>query len=69
MSDIDEIDPDEFEKDSQERVRGRRKSLRDRANEPSDTVGVGSSAAVGCSLIMFLVTVLLIAGLLISRAF
>jgi len=69
MSDIDEIDPDEFANDGQERVRGRRKSLRDRANEPSDTVGVGSSAAVGCSLIMFVVTVLLIAGLLISRAF
>ena len=69
MSDIDEIDPDEFANDGQKRVRERRKSLRDRANEPSDTVGVGSSAAVGCSLIMFFVTVLLIAGLLISRAF
>mgnify|MGYP001273959858 CR=1 FL=1 len=61
------IDPEEL--GGAEEPAPRRKSMRERANEPSDTVGVGSSAAVGCSIIAFLVTVLLIAGLLISRAF
>ena len=45
----------------------RRKSLRDRANEPSDTVGMGSSVAISCSVMALLLTLVLIAGLLISR--
>jgi hypothetical protein len=64
---MDEIDPQELD-ESSEATAPRRKSMRERANEPSDTVGVGTSAAVGCSVLAVLVTVLLIAGLLISRA-
>jgi len=64
---MDEIDPQEFDESSKS-APPRRKSMRERANEPSDTVGVGTSAAVGCSLLAVLLTAILIAGLLISRA-
>jgi hypothetical protein len=65
---MDEIDPQEFDESSKP-APPRRKTMRERANEPSDTVGVGTSAAVGCSLLAVLLTAVLIAGLLISRAF
>jgi hypothetical protein len=44
-----------------------RLSMRDRANAPSDTVGTGSYAAVSCSVLAVLATVLLVAGLLLYR--
>ncbi len=66
---MDDIDPAQFDETSQEKpAPKRRKSMREQAAEPSDTVGVGTSAAVGCSLLAVLLTMVLIAGLLISRA-
>ena len=66
---MDDIDPEVLEGEETAKPQPmRRKSMRERANEPSDTVGVGTSAAVGCSLLAVLLTVILIVGLLISRA-
>jgi hypothetical protein len=44
-----------------------RQSMRARANAPSDTVGTGSYAAISCSVLAILATVLLVAGLLLYR--
>lgn len=45
----------------------RRRSLREQAHAPSDTVGTGSYAAVACSVIALMATALLVAGLLLVR--
>ena len=64
---MDDIDPQEFDETSKP-APPRRKTMRERANEPSDTVGTGTSIGVSCSLLAVLLTVVLIVGLLISRA-
>jgi hypothetical protein len=56
-----------FEADTVESGEPRRLTLREQANAPSDTVGMGSYAALSCSIMAVLVTGLLIAGLLLFR--
>jgi hypothetical protein len=59
-------DPLEVSKDPQP-VDSLESGSRETPGTPSDTVGTGSYVAVSCSVLALLATLVLIAGLLISR--